>query len=86
MNRKNLPLIIMLIAGAVVSIIAFVRDYELVEKLLMLLITLIVFYGLGSLLVFTMNHFDKVNEQKRLEEEKKAAEEAKLAEEEPQEK
>lgn len=86
MNRKNLPLIIMLIAGAVISIIAFVRDYELVEKLLMLLITLIVFYGLGSLLVFTMNHFDKVNEQKRLEEEKKAAEEAKLAEEEPQEK
>ena len=76
----------MLIAGAVISIIAFVRDYELVEKLLMLLITLIVFYGLGSLLVFTMNHFDKVNEQKRLEEEKKAAEEAKLAEEEPQEK
>ena len=52
----------------------------------MLLITLIVFYGLGSLLVFTMNHFDKVNEQKRLEEEKKASEEAKLAEEEPQEK
>lgn len=86
MNRKNLPLIIMLIAGAVISIIAFVRDYELVEKLLMLLITLIVFYGLGSLLVFTMNHFDKVNEQKRLEEEKKAAEEAKLAEEETQEK
>ena len=86
MNRKNLPLIIMLIAGAVISIIAFVRDYELVEKLIMLLITLIVFYGLGSLLVFTMNHFDKVNEQKRLEEEKKAAEEAKLAEEEPQEK
>lgn len=86
MNRKNLPLIIMLIAGAVISIIAFVRDYELVEKLLMLLITLIVFYGLGSLLVFTMNHFDKVNEQKRLEEEKKEAEEAKLAEEEPQEK
>lgn len=86
MNRKNLPLIIMLIAGAVISIIAFVRDYELVEKLLMLLITLIVFYGLGSLLVFTMNHFDKVNEQKRLEEEKKAAEETKLAEEEPQEK
>ena len=86
MNRKNLPLILMLIAGAVISIIAFVRDYELVEKLLMLLITLIVFYGLGSLLVFTMNHFDKVNEQKRLEEEKKAAEEAKLAEEETQEK
>ena len=86
MKRKNLPLIIMLIAGAVISVITFIKDYELVKKLLLLLITLMVFYGLGSLLVFTMNHFDKVNEQKRLEEEKKAAEEAKLAEEEPQEK
>lgn len=84
MNRKNLPLVIMLIAGAVISVITFIKDYELVEKLLLLLITLIVFYGLGSLLVFTMNHFDKVNEQKRLEEEKKAVEEEMLSEEELQ--
>ncbi len=81
MKRKNLPLIIMLIAGAVISVITFIKDYELVKKLLLLLITLMVFYGLGSLLVFTMNHFDKVNEQKRLEEEKKASEEEMLAEE-----
>lgn len=81
MKRKNLPLIIMLIAGAVISVITFIKDYELVKKLLLLLITLMVFYGLGSLLVFTMNHFDKVNEQKRLEEEKKASEEKKLEEE-----
>ena len=81
MKRKNLPLIIMLIAGAVISVITFIKDYELVKKLLLLLITLMVFYGLGSLLVFTMNHFDKVNEQKRFEEEKKASEEEMLAEE-----
>ena len=81
MKRKNLPLIIMLIAGAVISVITFIKDYELVKKLLLLLITLMVFYGLGSLFVFTMNHFDKVNEQKRLEEEKKASEEEMLAEE-----
>lgn len=81
MKRKNLPLIIMLIAGAVISVITFIKDYELVKKLLLLLITLMVFYGLGSLLVFTMNHFDKVNEQKRLEEEKKASEEEMLADE-----
>lgn len=83
MNRKNLPLIIMLIAGAVISIITFIKDYELVEKLLLLLITLIVFYGLGSLLVFTMNHFDKVNEQKRTEE-KEAVETERLSGEEHQ--
>lgn len=80
MNRKNLPIVIMLIAGVIISVISFIREFEVIEKLLLLLITLVVFYGLGSLLVFTMNHFDKVNEQKRLEE-TKAAEEAKLSEE-----
>lgn len=70
MKRKNLPLIIMLIAGALTSIITFRKGYELQDKLLLLLITLIVFYGLGSLLAGTMNYFDKVNEERRLEEEK----------------
>ncbi|MBR4085069.1 MAG: hypothetical protein IKK33_12400 [Lachnospiraceae bacterium] len=79
MNRKNIPIVLMLIAGAIVSIITFIKEFELLKKLLILLIILIVFYGLGSLLVFTMNYFDKVNEQTRLEEEKRA-EEARLAE------
>jgi Mn2+/Fe2+ NRAMP family transporter len=86
MNRKNLPVIIMLIAGAIISVITFIREFEVIEKLILLLVTLVVFYSLGCLLVFTMNHFDKVNEQKRLDEEKKAAEEAKLAETQQQEK
>jgi len=70
MKRKNLPLIIMLVAGAITSIITFRKGYELQEKLLMLLITLVVFYGLGCLLAGTMNYFDKVNQERRLEEEK----------------
>ena len=81
MKRKNLPLIIMLIAGAITSIIAFRKGYELQEKLLMLLITLVVFYGLGCLLAGTMNYFDKVNEEKRLEEEKADEQRKKDAEE-----
>lgn len=84
MERKNIPVVLMLIAGVLISIITFIKNYELVEKLLILLITLLIFYGLGCLLVATMNHFDKVNEQKRLEEEK-AAEEARKAEEAKQE-
>lgn len=84
MNRKSIPIVLMLIAGAIVSIITFIKEFELLKKLVILLITLVVFYGLGSLLVFTMNYFDKVNEQKRLDEEKRVAEEAKLAETEQQ--
>ena len=59
MKRKNLPLIIMLVAGALTSILTFRKGYELQEKLLMLLITLIIFYGLGCLLAGTLNHFEK---------------------------
>ena len=70
MKRKNLPLIIMLVAGALTSILTFLKGYELQEKLLMLLITLIVFYGLGCLLAGTLNHFDKVNQERKQEEEK----------------
>ncbi len=70
MKRKNLPLIIMLIAGAITSIITFHKGYALHEKLLMLLFTLLVFYALGCLLAGTMNYFDKVNQERRLEEEK----------------
>lgn len=84
MNRKSIPIVLMLIAGVIVSIITFIKEFELLKKLVILLITLVVFYGLGSLLVFTMNYFDKVNEQKRLDEEKRVAEEAKLAETEQQ--
>lgn len=70
MKRKNIPLILMLVAGALTSIITFRRGYELQVKLLMLLITLIVFYGLGCLLTGTMNYFDKVNQERWQEEEK----------------
>lgn len=74
MNRKNFPIILMLSAGAIVSIISFIRGDEAPQKLVMLLITLIVFYGLGCLLTYTMNCFDASNEKKRQEEEKAAQE------------
>lgn len=72
MNRKNFPIVLMLIAGGIVSVISFIRGYEAQQKLLMLLITLIVFYGMGCLLIYTMNGFDASNEKKRLEAEKAA--------------
>ena len=70
MKRKNWPIVIMLLAGAITSIVTFIRGVAMVEKLLWLLITLVVFYGLGCLLVNVMNSFDKENERK-LQEEKK---------------
>lgn len=68
MNRKNLPMLLMLLAGAVTCVITFIRDYAMVEKLGILLGVLVLFYLLGSILVWTLNYFDAQNEQKRKEE------------------
>lgn len=64
MNRKNIPLLLMLPAGAVTFIITMIQGYVMVEKLAILLAVLVLFYLLGSILVWTLNYFDKQNEEK----------------------
>ena len=48
-KRKLLPVFIMLLAGAIASIMAAVMHYELEVFLLIVLITLAVFYLMGRL-------------------------------------
>lgn len=74
MKRKNLPLLMMLIAGAIICIINLVRNYTILGQLTSLLVTLVVFYLLGSLLKWTLDYFENQNEMARKELE--AAEEA----------
>lgn len=64
MDRKNLPLIMMLAAGAVTCVITFVQQYTVLQELIALLIVLVVFYGLGSVLKWTLDYFDAQNEKK----------------------
>jgi len=68
MNRKSIPLVLMLVAGAVTSIITFIRQYSVIDKLVSLLIVLVVFLILGNILRYTLDYFDKENEKKALEE------------------
>lgn len=78
MDRKNIPMVLMLSAGAVTCIITFTEEYDMVERLGILLGVLLLFYLLGSILMWTLNYFDMQNEQRRKEEgeviEKEAAE------------
>lgn len=62
MNRKNLPLILMLIAGAVTCVINLIRQYSIISQLTVLLIVLVLFYTLGSLIKWTLDYFDEQNE------------------------
>ncbi len=64
-----MPLILMLVAGAVTCIITFIQNYSIVSKLISLLIVLLVFYVLGSGLKWTLDYFDAQNEKKNKEKE-----------------
>lgn len=67
-KRKMLPIILMLTAGAVTSIITYLKDYELTKMLWTLLAVLIIFYLLGLGIKKVLDVFD---EQIREEERKK---------------
>lgn len=68
MNRKNIPLILMLVAGAVTCIITYIQEYSIVDKLVSLLLVLVIFYALGSILTSTLNRFEEQIELKCQEE------------------
>ena len=90
MNRKTIPLILMLVAGAVTSIITFIQKYSILEKLVSLFVVLLIFYFLGSLLKWTLDYFDEQNQKKNVEEgeviEKEPGEEGEQKEEKKEEK
>ncbi|MDE6925036.1 MAG: hypothetical protein K2P59_07215 [Acetatifactor sp.] len=72
MNRKNLPLLLMLTAGAVTCIITYIMDYPMVAKLVSLFLVLVLFYFFGSILKWTLDFFDRQNEEEKEKERKEA--------------
>lgn len=56
---RNIPLIIMLSAGSVISIACIIYKFDLLHTLLLVLGTLVVFYLIGLIvkkLILTINH------------------------------
>ena len=62
---KNIPFILMLVAGSITSIMTYIFQYEIKTALLVLLSVLLVFYCLGLLLINVIISFDKKNEEER---------------------
>ena len=81
MKRRMIPIFLMLLAGAITSIITYIKDYELTKMLWTLLGVLIVFYALGVVIQKTLNLFDA-----QIEEAEKKAKEAEAEEKEKEEK
>lgn len=74
-NKRNLPLIMMLVAGLVTVVLTFLGEYTIPAKLGILLAVLVVFYFVGSVIANVIQHFEDEN-RKKLEAEQKAAKEA----------
>lgn len=69
MKRRMIPLFIMLVAGAITSIITYIKNYELVPMLWILLGVLVGFYVLGVIFVKVLDLFDaQIEEYKKAEE------------------
>lgn len=81
MNRKNMPLLLMLIAGACTCIITLVRSYSVLASLVALFAVMLLFYCLGSAIRLLLDRFDRQNEEKAKQEEETKVEEAAAAEE-----
>lgn len=73
METKQIPLVVMLLAGAASSITTKLMHYELETSLWILLIVLIVFYAAGCALKRTIDTFEAAN-QKLAEEEAEVSE------------
>ena len=69
MNRRTMPFILMLVAGAFSCVMTFINEYSIIDKLLVLSIVMFVFYVLGVILQKVLDSFDKQNEEKRRAEE-----------------
>ncbi len=69
MKRKQLPLLLMLVAGAVTTITVYFRGLGLTTMLIALLAVLLVFYVIGSFIVYMLDSFDKKNEEQAVSDE-----------------
>lgn len=80
MNRKNMPLLLMLVAGACTCIITLVRSYSVLASLVALFAVMLLFYCLGSAIRLLLDRFDRQNEEKAKQEQAKQEQEAKTEE------
>jgi hypothetical protein len=61
MSRKMIPLLLMLVAGAVTCVVTFLRDDPVIVKMTALLAVMLLFYFMGSILKWALNYFDQQN-------------------------
>ncbi|MBO5283989.1 MAG: hypothetical protein J6B43_12860 [Lachnospiraceae bacterium] len=64
MKRKLIPVVMMLVAGALCCLFTMIREHSLIYRMTALLCSLVLFYGLGQALCSILNYFDRENEKR----------------------
>ncbi len=64
MTRREMPLVLMLTAGAVTALFSYYKGFELIPMLIALLATLLFFYFIGTVIKMILDSFDKKNAEK----------------------
>lgn len=75
MKRNDLPIFLMLVAGAVTCVITFFQNDSTLEKLVVLFIVLVVFYAMGTVIKWVLDEFDKRNAERNFVPEEEVLEE-----------
>ena len=68
MTRKEMPLLLMLVAGLTTALVAYFKGFNLSTMLIALLATLVVFYMIGCIIKMILDSFDKKNNAKLADE------------------
>lgn len=79
MNRKNMPLILMLTAGACTCIVTMVQAYAVLASLVALFSVMLLFYCLGNGVRILLDRFDRQNEEKAKQEQEEKTEQEEAA-------
>lgn len=79
MNRKNMPLILMLTAGACTCIVTMVQAYSVLASLVALFSVMLLFYCLGNGVRILLDRFDRQNEEKAKQEQEEKTEQEEAA-------
>ena len=58
-SRKRFPFLLMLVAGAITGIFAYIRDFSLLDTILWLACAMFVFFTLGYLIRSILDGFEK---------------------------
>jgi len=64
MDRRKLPLLLMLLAGAMTALIVYFKGMGLLDMLIALLAVMIIFNFIGTVIKNILDSFDKANEKK----------------------